>query len=517
MTIMNATNPITALPPLPETAPFTPAQRAWLNGFFAALVGSGEHNVVTEVTTPASTPTSAAPAEAFPWHDPSLSIDQRLDLAKEKPVERKLMAAMAQLDCGSCGYLCQTYAEAIAKGEEKNLTLCSPGGKDTAKKLKELVQLGVKDSVTDRKPESVIGHPQSAIFSRSNPYPSRLLSCTPLNKPGSDKDTRHIVFDLKSSGLHYKPGDALGIYPENCPDLVHEILELLRASGAEDVTTPAGEPASLYEALLRHCSITTPTDELLRLLRHDPAEGFSVLDLLKRHTGPMPPADQFAAALAPLNPRLYSISSSPLAHVDQVHLTVGVVRYRNGAGTPCKGVCSTYLADRLRPGAKARVFFQPSHRFSLPESGDTPIIMIGPGTGVAPFRAFLQHRQATAARGQNWLFFGDQRRATDFLYEQELLAWHNDGLLTQLTTAFSRDQSGKVYVQHRMLEHQADLWRWLEQGAHVYVCGDAKKMAHDVDAALKQIIQQQGGKTAEQSIAYVAELGSAGRYQRDVY
>jgi sulfite reductase (NADPH) flavoprotein alpha-component len=193
------------------------------------------------------------------------------------------------------------------------------------------------------------------------------------------------------------------------------------------------------------------------------------------------------------------------------------VRYRNGAGSACKGVCSTYLAERLRPGARARVFVQPSHKFSPPDDADVPIVMIGPGTGVAPFRAFLQHRRATGATGRNWLFFGDQRRATDFLYEQELTSWHNDGLLTHLTTAFSRDQAGKVYVQHRMLEHQADLWRWLEQGAQVYVCGDAKRMAHDVDVALKQVVREQGGKTVDQAKAYIAEMARCGRYQRDVY
>ena len=509
---MNTSNTISSFPSLPDTAPFNPSQRAWLNGFFAALVGPSEQNPAVEAAAPSGG--DSAGAEEFPWHDPSLSINQRLELARERPAELKLMAAMAQLDCGSCGYVCKTYAQAIATGTEGNLTLCSPGGKDTARKLKELVQLGVKPGgAAPRKELSA----DATAYGRSNPYPSRLLSCTPLNKPGSDKDTRHVVFDLKSSGLTYKPGDALGVYPKNCPDLVNELLELLRASGAEDVVTPAGEPSSLYEALLRHCAITTPTDELVQLLRLDTADGFCVPDLLRRRTSPMPDLAEFVAALPPLNPRLYSISSSPLAEEDQVHLTVGVVRYRNGAGTPCKGVCSTFLAERLRPGARARIFFQPAHAFALPERGDVPVIMIGPGTGVAPFRAFLQHRRATGAKGPNWLFFGDQRRATDFLYEQELTAWHYDGLLTNLTTAFSRDQAKKMYVQHRMLEHQADLWRWIERGAHVYVCGDARRMARDVDAALKQVVQQQGGRTVAQAAAYVAEMAKSARYQRDVY
>jgi sulfite reductase (NADPH) flavoprotein alpha-component len=509
---MNATNTITNVPALPESAPFNPSQRAWLNGFFAGLVGPSGGSTVTEVTTPAAP--SEEPADDQPWHDPAVAMEERLALAKDKPAEKQLMAAMAQLDCGSCGYVCKTYAQAIATGAEKNLTLCSPGGKDTARKLKELVQLGVKP--TGSKTAAGVIAPETA-YSRSNPYPSRLLSCTALNKPGSDKDTRHVVFDLKSCGLSYNPGDALGLYPENCPDLVNDILALLDASGAEDVTTPDGQPASLFEALLRHCSITTPTDELLQLLGTGAVEGVSTVDLLKSRGGPKVAAADFVAALAPLNPRLYSISSSPLAHPDQVHLTVGVVRYRNGAGTPCKGVCSTFLAERLRPGARARIFIQPSHKFGPPAGGDAPMIMIGPGTGIAPFRAFLQHRKAAGATGRNWLFFGDQRRATDFLYEQELTAWHNEGVLTNLTTAFSRDQAKKLYVQHRMLEHQADVWRWLEQGGYVYVCGDAKRMAVDVDAAIKQIVQQQGGMSAERAVAYVAEMAKQGRYQRDVY
>ena len=510
---MNATNTISAPPSLPDTAPFSPAQRAWLNGFIAGLMTSGEGDTATEVAMPQ---TQTPEAEDFPWHDPALSMQERLALANDRPAQGQLMAAMAQLDCGSCGYVCKTYADAIASGAESNLTLCSPGGKDTAKKLKELVQLRVKPASAS-KAEPAPGSPPSANFSRSNPYPSRLLSCARLNKSGSDKETRHVVFDLKSSGLCYKPGDALGVYPENCAELVNDILGVLKSSGAEDVVTPDGQHASLFEALLRHCCITTPTDELLGVLGTGPVEGVSILDLLKSHNGPSPAPAAFVAALSPLNPRLYSISSSPLAHPDEVHLTVGVVRYRNGAGTLCKGVCSTYLAERLRPGAKARIFVQPSHKFSPPENGDAPMVMIGPGTGIAPFRAFLQHRKATGAKGSNWLFFGDQRRATDFLYEHELTAWEREGLLTRLTTAFSRDQAKKSYVQHRMLESQADLWRWLERGAHVYVCGDAKRMAHDVDAALKQIVQHQGSMTAEKAVAYVTNMIKQNRYQRDVY
>jgi sulfite reductase (NADPH) flavoprotein alpha-component len=218
-----------------------------------------------------------------------------------------------------------------------------------------------------------------------------------------------------------------------------------------------------------------------------------------------------------MQPRLYSISSSLAAHPGQVHLTVGVVRYKSGRGTACKGACSTYLGERLRPGQKVRIFTHASANFGLPENPETPVIMVGPGTGIAPFRGFLAHRKAEGASGKNWLFFGDQKQSCDFLYENELKGYVADGHLTKLSLAFSRDQKHKVYVQTRMLEEARELWAWLEQGAHFYVCGDAKRMANDVDAALRQIAQEQGGMSAEDAAAYVAKLAKDGRYQRDVY
>jgi len=535
---MNATNtlmaPVTmaansAVPVLPDSAPFTSGQRAWLNGFFAGMVSSGGVSARGVMPTGSAAPAEAPAVEAeedFPWHDPALALDERLEMAKDKPVERKLMAAMAQLDCGACGYLCKTYAEHIAEGAEKNLTLCMPGGKETAGKLKELVKLGIK---TGGKGSAVVGGEGNGdlrspakqgapVWNRSNPFPARLVVAKNINGAGSDKDTRHVVFDLKGSGLTYKPGDALGVWPENCPELVGEILDLMNATGAEDVQGPDGHAMSFFEALLHHFVITTPTDDLVSLLGHDPVEGLGVVDLLRK--APVerrPAADALVAALSPMNPRLYSISSSLRACPDQVHLTIGVVRYRNGAGSACKGVCSTFLAERVRPGQKVRIFFHASPKFGLPASGDTPIIMVGPGTGIAPFRAFLQERMAAGAKGQSWLFFGDQRSSCDFLYERELAEMQTKGVLAKLSTAFSRDQEKKVYVQHRMIEQQADLWRWLEQGAHFYVCGDAKRMALDVDNALKQVVREQGGMSEENAAAYVAEMGKNGRYQRDVY
>ena len=503
-----------SVPTLPETAPFSPAQRAWLNGFFAGLVslqGGGGGDRLVDAAPPVE-------EETFPWHDPAMALEQRLELAEGKPIERKIMAAMAQLDCGACGYVCQTYSEAIARGEEKNLTLCTPGGKDTAGKLKEFVQLGIKVSAPSgaSKPQTGAG----AVLGkhdRKNPFPARLVAINPLNEPESDKDTRHVVLDLKGSSLSYKPGDALGVWADNCPDLVQDVLELLHASGAEEVPTPDGQATSLREALMREYTITKPTEELFILLGQTEAENLAVVDVLRRHGDKPLDLAAFVGALSPLQPRLYSISSSLRAHPNQVHLTVGVVRYKSGEGTPCNGTASTYLADRLRPGQKVRVFVHSSAKFALPASGDTPMIMVGPGTGIAPFRAFLSERKAEGHQGKNWLFFGDQRKAHDFLYEEEIESMRADGVLSNLSTAFSRDQEKKVYVQHRMIENGKEIFEWLEQGAHFYVCGDAKRMASDVDNALKQIVAEQGKMSAEEASAYVADLAKGNRYQRDVY
>jgi sulfite reductase (NADPH) flavoprotein alpha-component len=241
-----------------------------------------------------------------------------------------------------------------------------------------------------------------------------------------------------------------------------------------------------------------------------------LLDLLVAFPSARPPLDELVAALSPLQPRLYSIASSPKAHGSEIHLTVGVVRYaRNGRAR--KGVASTFLAERAAPSGDLKGFVQKAHGFRLPASGDTPIVMIGPGTGVAPFRGFLAERQAAGARGRNWLFFGEQRRDHDFLYRDELETWSRDGVLTRLDTAFSRDQEDKIYVQHRMRENARELWSWLEAGAHVYVCGDAKRMARDVDQALTEVAATQGQLSAADAKAYVARLTREHRYQRDVY
>jgi sulfite reductase (NADPH) flavoprotein alpha-component len=371
-------------------------------------------------------------------------------------------------------------------------------------------------------------------YTRKNPFPARLITNRRLSAQGSAKDVRHFEINLAGSGLTYEVGDALGVIPSNCPQLVGEILTALGCDGEEAVKTADGE-LPLRLALTQHYDITKPSGELLASVAQrspsgelpallDPARkddlrkwlyGREVIDVLPGLAAPFQPAE-FIALLKKIAPRLYSISSSLKAHPDEVHLTVAAVRY-DSHGRSRKGIASTFLADRVGETGDVPVFIQPSHGFKPPANGDTPMIMVGPGTGIAPFRAFLEERLATGAKGRNWLFFGDQKRSTDFLYQEQLEGWVADGHLTQLDLAFSRDQAEKIYVQSRMLEAAAELWAWLEQGAHFYVCGDAARMAKDVDVALHAVIEKAGGKSGDEAKAYVERLKGAKRYQRDVY
>ncbi|MFY1030149.1 molybdopterin-dependent oxidoreductase [Pseudomonas asiatica] len=376
-------------------------------------------------------------------------------------------------------------------------------------------------------PQPVTEPAPVAAYGKQQPWAATLLENRLLNGPGATKETRQLVFDLSGSGFTYAAGDALGVWPRNCPALVDELLALIQLDG-QTMVELKGQPAMpLTEALQAHLEIAKVTTQQLqafagnapdlqRLLQpeckaelQDWLWGRQLVDVLRAFPQQLPLAS-WLELLKPLQPRLYSISSSPLAHPQQVHLTVSTVRY--GAR---KGVCSSFLADRAQ-ALKVAIFPQVSKHFRLPEDDSVPVIMVGPGTGIAPFRAFLEEREARGAKGANWLFFGEQYAATDFYYQEQLQAWQAAGHL-RLDTAFSRDQAEKVYVQQRMLEHGAQLWQWLEAGAYFYVCGDAQRMAKDVDAALRVIVAEHGGMDAAAAAAYVEDLSKAKRYRRDVY
>ncbi|MFT4192895.1 MAG: sulfite reductase subunit alpha, partial [Comamonas sp.] len=375
---------------------------------------------------------------------------------------------------------------------------------------------------------------QPATFNKRQPLPSALRVNRVLNAPGSEKETRQIVLGLGEARLDYEAGDALGVWPTNCPALVADVLTALRLPSSAPVTLPEIGELPLSQALLRHLEIARITPDLLGFVRErsgsaalaerlQPAHaqdlrqwlwGRQIIDLLEEF--PIrPSAQDWVNALKRLQPRLYSIASSPKAQAGEVHLTVSTVRHAHH-GKPRHGVCSTFLADRADT-AEVPVFVQKSAHFRLPAAAGTPIVMVGPGTGVAPFRGFLHERRARGDSGRNWLFFGEQHAATDFYYRDELQAMQQDGLLSQLSLAFSRDQERKIYVQDRLREHGAQLWAWLQDGAHFYVCGDASRMARDVDQALRDVAQQHGGLSAEQAAAYVRQLAADKRYARDVY
>jgi len=375
--------------------------------------------------------------------------------------------------------------------------------------------------------------PDAPAYDKNHPFPAKLLKTENLNKEGSSKATHHVEISLEGSGLSYEVGDALAVVPENDPRLIDEIIEAAGFATDEPTQLPDKSEGPLFDALRYHYDIGILTEPFLRacarLSKHEELQGMvadeeqlkaylpgrGLVDPIVDFGIKFPTTEYLIAPLKQLKPRLYSISSSPKAHPGEVHLTVGKVTY-DAHGRQRMGVCSSFLAehDCERP---VKVYLHANQAFRLTENDDAPVIMIGPGTGIAPFRAFLEEREARGAKGQNWLFFGDQHIATDFLYESQIEGWMTSGLLSRLDTAFSRDQDEKVYVQNRILERAETFYEWLESGALIYVCGDASRMAKDVDTAIHEVVKQAGGKSDDEAKAYVDALKKAKRYLRDVY
>ncbi|WP_407174480.1 sulfite reductase subunit alpha [Bradyrhizobium sp. STM 3562] len=536
---MNQITPPPKIEIIPPSAPFSEAQRSWLNGFLAGLLSN-------DVAVPLSPEQGAAmlqaPAAAeddddAPWHDQTLPIAERMKLAEGRPLRRRMMAAMAQQDCGQCGYNCRDYSNAIADKSEARLNLCVPGGKETARMLKTLYEELDKAPAPAKAASSAPAAPAAPAVvaepgrSRDNPAPATFVGRRLLNKKGSEKETYHIDFDLSESALDYVVGDSFGVFAKNDLGLVDQIIALL---GASHTTKVNGK--TLREALISDVSLSPAPDKLFELISfitggaqrekaralaqgEDPDGDAATLDVmaaLQKFSGVRPHPEAFVEALEPLQPRLYSISSSHNATPGKLSLTVDCVRYVVGKRRRL-GLASTFLAERINPGEKLNVYVQKAHGFGLPQDPKTPIIMVGPGTGIAPFRAFLLDRKATGATGKNWLFFGHQRSDYDFFYADELNAMKTSGLLTRLSLAWSRDGAKKFYVQDRMREVGRELWTWLAEGAHLYICGDAKRMAKDVERALVDIVAQFGARSTDEAVAFVAELKKKGRFQQDVY
>ncbi|MBG86100.1 MAG: sulfite reductase subunit alpha [Verrucomicrobiales bacterium] len=575
------------VPYIPKDAPFTGDQRAWLGGFLAGL--HSRSFVVGEAAPANAAPVAARPIDILFGTQTGNSEELANDAAAMART-RNLKPRVSELDAISMDQLAEmetllvvisTYGEGempdnaqlfwdalsantaprlesleyavLALGDTSYEHFCM-AGKLVDTRLEQLgarrianrldcdvdfeepskqwleatIPIGGEGGSFEEAPA-----PAKTGWSRRNPYPAKVIDNRNLSGPKSAKEIRHIAFDLADSKLAYEVGDALGVMPVNCADLVQAWLKRLGASFWDEVP---GKDVVLGELLTRSLEISTPSQELLAGLEplvknqefshvfHDDDRealdaflwGKDTLDLLNLKPDLKFDLTELLGWLKPLQHRAYSISSSPKAHPGEVHLTVAAVRWTYD-GREHKGVCSTYLADQAPVGEPAGIFMMPNKAFRIPQDDDLPMIMVGPGTGIAPFRAFLEERREKSAKGLNWLFFGDQHRESDFIYEDELHEMSKSGLLTRLDLAFSRDQAEKVYVQHRMKENGADLFALLEEGAHFYVCGDATRMAKDVDAALHAVIEKHGNKTPEAAAEYVNDLKRAKRYVRDVY
>jgi len=567
------------IPSIPDTAPFSEAQRAWLNGFLAGLFSeqgasetepagkeltllfgsqTGNSEGLAKKTAKAITKLGGVPklvdlgeysveniakescvlliTSTYGEGEPPDNAVAFYDYLHADDAPKLEGLEYSVLGLGDSGYpdfcqgsrdfdkrLSELGAKAFVPAVECDVDFDEPFESWLSAVGEYIAESGAELAATDGEVE------EETAYDKKNPFPAKLLTNRELTGEGSGKEVRHFEISLEGSGLEYEVGDALGVMPENCPELVQAVIEKVHLDPAELVgqePRPLAEVlqkvydirlvnAAVLEKLVPLCS-TAEWKPLLGADKRDELNdylwGRELIDVLEPV---FEGAEQFLSILRKLQPRLYSISSSPNAHSLEVHLTVGAVRYE-GHGRSRKGVCSTYLADRVGESSVG-VFVHKNPGFRLPTDGDTPVIMVGPGTGIAPFRAFLEERVSSESKGKNWLFFGDRSAKTDFLYEAELKAFHESGALSYLDTAFSRDQAEKIYVQHRMLERASELWAWLEEGAHFYVCGDASRMAKDVDLALHQVLETQGAMSSEEAGAYIKEMKKAKRYQRDVY
>ena len=576
-------------PFIPENAPYSDTQRAWLGGFFAGmhshmLQSAGSVDQSNARTLHILYGSQTGNSESLS-HDVANSAKSHGLLPVVKSMDEVDVAQLAKMD-----YLLiitSTYGEGampdnaemlweaahsdtaprlenvnysvLALGDTSYDLFCQ-AGIDWDKRLEALgakrifdrvdcdvdFEAAAEEWISEVVPLMADGASTVAVvdtapqasksaYNRKNPFPAKMRVNRIVTSLDSSKETRHYEISIAGSDLSYEAGDALCVIPSNCPELVANIIKALGCTGSEQEPV-ASELMSLSDALQSHFEIKLPSKELVEEIAKRSGDqelnnilssgdkdqlsnylwGRDTLDLLLQFPNAEFSAAEFIALLKPLQHRAYSISSSGKAHPDTVHLTVASVRY-DAHGRDHKGVCSTYLADLVGEETDVRVFFTPNNNFRVPNDNSLPMIMVGPGTGIAPFRAFLQEREFRKANGKNWLLFGDRNASTDFIYREEIEAMQSSGLLTRLDLAFSRDQEEKIYVQDRMKQSGAELWAWLEQGGYFFVCGDAYRMAKDVDKALHEVIQQHGNKTLLEAVDYVNQLKKDKRYVRDVY
>lgn len=574
-------------PYIPENAPFSTDQRAWLNGFLAGMYSGapGEGGAAAAPATPVSilfgsqTGTAETLCKKAAKQLKAANCEPKILDMGEVSVEELAMIenlliitstygegeppdnamslhealmgdaapSMATVNYSVLGLGDSSYPDFCQCSKDFDTRLEALG----AKRVAPMVE--VDGDPDDLFPEwlkavsEVLGEAGAAAaapveedddsdepeFTKKNPFPAKLLKTENLNQEGSSKATHHIEISLEGSGLEYQVGDALGVYPENSAILIGEIIREAGLLPSEEAPLPDGtvdtifaalrfhyDIANLNETFLKACARLSKSDELRAIVADSEkikeySNGRSIIDPIVEFEVKFPTPEYFVATLKPLAPRLYSISSSPKAHPGEVHLTVGKVTYETH-GRQRGGVCSTYLAAH-NTVSPVKVYMHENKAFRLTENDDAPAIMIGPGTGIAPFRAFLEEREARSAKGKNWLFFGDQHLATDFLYQDQITDWMKSGLITKLDTAFSRDQAEKVYVQDRILENAEEFYAWLEEGGSIYICGDASRMAKDVDKAIHKAVEIAGAKSADEAKAYIEAIKKEKRYLRDVY
>jgi sulfite reductase (NADPH) flavoprotein alpha-component len=585
------------LPVIPDNAPFTPEQRAWLNGFLAGLFSTSAQPVATESKTShriavlyaSQSGTAEGLARKLAkelkaqGHVPAVSTlvgYSPASLAAEKyalifastygdgeapdgvqpfyeelclehfPRYENLSYAVFALGDHHYENFCKfgreldTKLAALGANRLGNRVDCDVDVEEPLAQWKAEILPRLNEAAAAHKPKELVVASMvnaekptpNAVFTRDNPVFAPLVDKKDLTHKQSSKTTLHLAFSIEGTGLCYEAGDACGVLPQNDLNLVAEILQSLRFNGNEQVQCGKAGATTLHDALTHHLQITrlnrkmvtdyanlgkcTVLLDLLAPKQRPELDNYiygrGLYDLLIEYPGVLQSPEDLVAMLPKLTPRLYSISSSPIAHAGQIHATVAVARY-NAHNGERGGVCSTLFADRASVSDRLPIYIQPNKKFRIPGDPDAPMIMIGPGTGIAPFRGFLHERRVLGAKGRNWLFFGERSAATDYLYREELESMYADGHLTRLDTAFSRDQENKVYVQDRMLEQAPLFWSWLQDGASVYVCGDAARMAKDVHAALQTIIEKQAGVSAQAAEEYVQTLKEEHRYHRDVY